>query len=61
MVENLCRARGAPGAPSAPEPVADASLVIPLLFPCSAERFHCSADLIPLLGRVAELKRKPLI
>jgi hypothetical protein len=34
---------------------------IPLLFLCSAEKFRCSADLIPLLGRVAELMRKPLI
>jgi hypothetical protein len=33
---------------------------IPLLFLCSAEKFRCSADLIPLLRRVAELMRKPL-
>jgi hypothetical protein len=34
---------------------------IPLLFPCSAENFRSSADLIPLFRSVAELMRKRLI
>ena len=34
---------------------------IPLLFLCSAEKFPCSADLIPLLRSAAELTRKQLI
>ena len=34
---------------------------IPLLFLCSAEKFRCSADLIPLFRCVAELTRKRLI
>jgi hypothetical protein len=34
---------------------------IPLLFLCSAEKFPCSADLIPLFRSAAELTRKQLI
>jgi hypothetical protein len=35
--------------------------VIPLLYPCSAEKFPCLADLIPLFRGAAELIRKGLI
>jgi hypothetical protein len=34
---------------------------IPLLYPCSAEKFPCLADLIPLFRGAAELVRKQLI
>jgi hypothetical protein len=35
--------------------------MLPLLFPCSAESFRCSADLIPLFAGVAEFVRNGLI
>jgi hypothetical protein len=48
--------------PGTPHPQACRVLgAIPLLFSCSAEKFPCSADLIPLFHGAAELMRKKLI